>query len=160
MARRRVRMSLRLAPLEAFGQWTSREITEPDVEPLGRLMLDAYRDTIDYEGETLDDAVAEVRQTLEGRYGAAMRACSRLIEEDGCPVAACIIVRSDETGTPLLAFSMTAPEFQGQGLQAFLLGESINRLLGEGYRELHLVVTEGNAPARHLYDKLGFRELG
>ena len=153
-------MSLRLAPADAVGPWSSREMVEQDIEPVGRLMLDAYRDTIDYDGETLEDAVAEVRGTLEGRYGEVMRACSRLVEEAGRPVAACVVVRSDETGTPLLAFSMTDPEFQGRGLQTFLLGESINRLLREGHRELHLVVTEGNAPARHLYDKLGFRELG
>jgi len=35
-----------------------------DADELGQLILDAYRDTIDDEGETLDDAVGIVQQLI------------------------------------------------------------------------------------------------
>ena len=49
------------------------------------------------------------------------------------------------------------PDFKNQGMAAFLLKNSINALLAHGYKELYLVVTQGNLEAQHLYEKIGFR---
>ena len=45
-------------------------------------MLDAYRGTIDDEGETLEDALAEVDRTFAGEYGEFLGAFSRVIERE------------------------------------------------------------------------------
>ena len=39
-------------------------LTEADTEALAGLMLDAYVGTIDYEGENLEDARAEIEEYL------------------------------------------------------------------------------------------------
>jgi ribosomal protein S18 acetylase RimI-like enzyme len=31
--------------------------------------------------------------------------------------------------------------------------------MDNGYKELYLIVTEGNEPAEHLYKKIGFQKL-
>jgi ribosomal protein S18 acetylase RimI-like enzyme len=140
--------------------WAVRNIRDDDMPDLSRLMLDAYRGTIDYEGETLDDAAAEIRGTLGGQYGPFLRDCSFAVEESDELVAACLVTWSDILKAPFLAYSITRPDRQSQGLAAFLIKTSVNALLARGHRELHLVVTEGNAPAQHLYEKLGFRACG
>ncbi len=57
---------------------------------------------------------------------------------------------------PLLAYSMTHPDFKSRGMATYLLKSAINALLTFGYKELFLVVTDGNAPAQHVYEKVGF----
>lgn len=137
-----------------------RNVVEEDAPALGALMLAAYRDTVDYEGETLTDAVAEVRKTLAGGYGPFLSNCSFLAERAGGPVAACLVTLGDDGRTPLLAFSITHPGFQRQGLAGRLIGNAAKALIERGFTELALVVTGTNEPARRLYEKLGFRSAG
>jgi ribosomal protein S18 acetylase RimI-like enzyme len=118
-------------------------------------MFHAYRGTIDDEGETFEDSSAEVARTLDGGYGQVMWNSSFLVERGGQAVAAIIVTWWQEA--PLVAFVMTHPAAKGQGLGTLLLQQSINALLQEGQRELYLFVTEGNAPAQHIYTNLGFR---
>ena len=49
---------------------------------------------------------------------------------------------------------------QGRGLAGFLIERSLDALARAGYPTLFLAVTEGNAPAQRLYDRLGFRRVG
>ena len=141
-------------------RWPARPVTLGDGPLLGALMYDAYHDTIDDEGETPASAVAEIEETLRGKYGPLLGACSFVIEEDGRALGATIITNwSDErTGTrqPLLAFLMVRPEASGQGMGTYLLSQSINALLAHGERELVLFVTVGNSAAQRVYQKLGF----
>ena len=85
----------------------ARTVSRDDVPALGQLMLAAYRDTIDYQGETLKEAVAEVRGTLDGQYGTFLGDCSFLVEEGGQLLAVCMLTWSEELKAPLLTFSMT-----------------------------------------------------
>lgn len=150
-------MKIKLRRLPLRGGWLFRPITEGDLEALGTLMLEAYRGTIDYEGETLEDAKKEVWTVLSGGYGACLKDCSYVIEAEDEILSATMVVLSDEMDRPLLAFSMTHPEHKRKGMAEFLLKASINWLFDAGYEELLLVVTEGNAGAIRLYEKLGFR---
>ncbi|MFC1683343.1 GNAT family N-acetyltransferase [Candidatus Zixiibacteriota bacterium] len=159
MARSRVRMKLYLGDQAPETSPAARSISRDDLPALGELMLAAYRDTIDYEGETLKEAVAEVRGTLDGQYGPFLGDCSFLIEEKGQLLAACMITWSAELKAPLLTFSMTRPKAQRRGMGTMLIKTSINALVDRGHRDLYLVVTEGNAPALHLYEKMGFRAV-
>src|SRR5215217_8087161 len=46
-----------------------RPATTSDASSLAELMIDAYRGTIDYDGETFDDALAEVNAFFAGERG-------------------------------------------------------------------------------------------
>lgn len=157
LAKSRVKMKLRLKKQEFKRSWRCRNISAEDTRSLGVLMLRSYQGTIDYEGETQEAAISEIRETINGKYGPLLERCSFLVEEDEQAVSACIITWSEKENLPLLAFSMTHPDFKNQGMATFLLKKSINALLAQGYKELYLVVTEGNLDARHLYEKIGFQ---
>lgn len=157
MAKSRVKMKLILKQQELEKSWSCRNISPKDIHSIGILMLESYRDTIDYEGETLEDAISEIRSTINGKYGLLLKRCSFVIEENGQAISACIVTWSEEVNLPLLAFSMTHPDLKNQGMATFLLKKSINTLLAQGYKKLYLVVTEGNIAAKHLYEKIGFQ---
>jgi ribosomal-protein-alanine N-acetyltransferase len=53
-----------------------------------------------------------------------------------------------------------APGWQGRGLSRELLALHLRRLAGLGARAVFLEVGEHNAPARRLYRRAGFREVG
>ncbi len=155
----RYRMKIKLHRQPLAGSWLFRTITESDPEGLGRLMLDAYRGTVDYHGETIEDALEEVDAVLRGDYGPFLKDCSFVIEDEDKLLSASMVVFSDDLEQPLLAFSMTHPEHKRKGMAKFLLKATINWLLDANYKELHLVVTDGNVEAVKLYEKLGFSRV-
>jgi [ribosomal protein S18]-alanine N-acetyltransferase len=53
-----------------------------------------------------------------------------------------------------------ARAWQGRGLARRLLDLHLRRLAGLGLRAVFLEVDEDNEPARRLYDRAGFREVG
>ena len=53
-----------------------------------------------------------------------------------------------------------APGERGRGIAAKILSRHLSRLAAAGIREVFLEVDEGNAPARKLYARAGFREVG
>ena len=154
----RIKMYLHLREQHTGKSWDYRTIAHSDIDSLGTLMLESFRNTIDYEGETLTDAVGEVKATLNGKYGPFLRECSYLIEEKGQPISACIVVYSEEMSHPLITYTMTHPNYTNRGMATFLLKKSMNALLARKYKGVYLVVTEGN-PARQIYEKIGFRPL-
>ena len=140
--------------------WSARTISALDGPLLGVLMYDAYHDTIDDEGESPDEAQAEIASVLGGKHGPLLEACSFVVEEGGRALGATIVTDwiDERTGKrqPLLAFLMVHPDAAGQGMGTFLLSKSINALLTHGERELVLFVTVGNSAAQRVYQKLGF----
>ena len=125
-----------------------------DAVALGRLFLDAYVGTIDYEGETEADAAGVVQSTFDGEFGEFVRHASMVVEEGGELVSASFVTLWK--GAPLLAFSVTAPPHKGRGLAGLCIRASMRALEGAGYSELHLFVTPGNDPALSAYNRLGF----
>lgn len=91
-----------------------RSPTEGDIEALGELMYRAYLGTIDYEDETLEQSVAEIRKTYQGDYGRFDPEHSSIAERNGLVVSATLITRWQDR--PFVAFSMTDPRFARQGL--------------------------------------------
>jgi len=55
------------------------------VSEVGRVLLAAYRNTVDDEGEDESDAIGEVEQTVEGQYGPFLPEAS-FVAEDGGPI--------------------------------------------------------------------------
>lgn len=125
-----------------------------DAPAIAELMLAAYRGTIDDEGETPEETLEAVQRMFAGEYGALLWNISEVTERDG-RLASAIICTVWE-GRPFVAFTVTAPQYKGQGLARAGLVRAINRLAAAGDPILRLIVTRGNAPAERLYASLGF----
>jgi ribosomal protein S18 acetylase RimI-like enzyme len=139
-----------------------RAVVPADKEALAELMLDAYRDTVDYNNETLADAVSEIEHTLSGSYGRFLAGCSFVVTgEDGLSSATLVTLPDEGTRSecPLLAFAITRKRDQRRGLASALILRSAAALRERGYRRLGLGVTADNEPARRLYARLGFRRV-
>ena len=131
-----------------------RAPTGADAANLAVLMLDAYRDTIDYDGETLEQARQEVESFLNGVYGPPLLNCSRLGFLDGNLAAACLVSRWGEH--PLICFVMTGARWKNQGLAQAVLHQTLQCLAAAGHPLVDAVITEGNHPSERLFARIGF----
>lgn len=161
--RKRLRLVLDLVSAPGPTDIACRTAAPSDRETLAALMLDAYRGTVDYDDESLDDALREIGHTLSGSYGRFLSDCSFVLDGEAGLSSACLVTLLNEgkpEETPLLAFAMTRKRDQRRGLSSALIQCSIAALSGLGYSRLSLAVTADNTPARRLYEKLGFRPWG
>lgn len=132
-----------------------RTAARDDLPALGEVMYQAYRGTVDDEGESELGALEELKRTMDGKYGEFNWAASQVAEVDHAPVASSLVTTWQRF--PLLAFTITLPQWQRRGIGGRLILRSAELLSGQGHRELRLVVTRTN-PAINLYRKLGFLE--
>jgi GNAT superfamily N-acetyltransferase len=138
----------------------ARALGSADAAALARLMFDAYKGTIDDEGEPFEGAVAEVNKTFEGGYGPMVWGASFVtpsVEDPAVLDSASVVTLWREE--PLLAFSMTRPEAKRRGHAEALIRASARSLAGLGHGRVVLVVTAGNVAAERLYEKLGFQDI-
>lgn len=133
-----------------------RNPTLEQAEPLGALLLDAYRGTPDDEGETAADAVAEVKGYFAGKHGRAMPEASTVAWRGQEPVALCFVAWWQARDVPFIAFIGTRADSKGSGIARLLLGESLRRLSRAGHAECRAVITDGNAPSEALFKGRGF----
>ena len=117
-------------------------------------MLDAYRGTVDDEGGGISEAEEEVRRVFAGVYGPFDAAASEVVVREGAAVSATLVTEYE--GKALVAFSMTAKAWQRRGLARRGLFRVMARLRRAGRKDVWLAVTEGNVPARGLYESVGF----
>jgi len=127
------------------------------VSEVGRVLLAAYRGTVDDDGEDESDAIGEVEQTVEGQYGPFLPEAS-FVAEDGDPIVGASLVTLFES-RPFLAYVVVHPDAQRRGLASRLIAAGGNALLAAGHTELDLLVTEANEPAVALYRHLGFEQV-
>jgi len=158
LSTRRLAMVLRLRRQPDTRAFPCRTVTHQDRESLAILLYAAFRDSVDDEGETPADARAEIDRLFSGAFGRFLPECSFLIEADEQIVSACLVTWFEHHEAPLVAFSMTRPEYRKQGMARFLLQQAMNALIQRGESQLTLVVTPENQPARTLYRSLGFSE--
>ena len=156
MGRTRSEYRLRsLDDLPARPDITARPPAEADRETLARLLLDAYRDTIDDEGEDLDDA----RDAIDHYLGVIDRERSAVVvDADAAPVAACFVLTVD--GIVYIDPIIVATAHQGGGLGAALVADVLRRLAADGITEVGATVTDGNIPSERLFARLGFERVG
>jgi len=131
-----------------------RTFVAADEPHVGALMYRAYVDTVDYAGETLEQAAAEVRKTISGEYGEFVPTCSKVVVRAGILVSATMVTRFQDR--PFVAFTFTDPAVTRQGLARECMQAAMAQLYAQGERELRLVVTLANTPAIRLYARLGF----
>ena len=128
-----------------------------DTDALAELMLEAYRGTIDYEGETMIESVAEVQGWwAAARAGPPLADVSRLAFAGPLLVSACLVSDFQERQFPLIAYVTTHPEWKRRGAGKLVLGVVLEALHAEGYREIRTVITEGNMASERLFARMGF----
>ena len=132
-----------------------RPIVEADLNSLAALMLDSYIGTIDYTGETLDDAIEEVRRFFE--RGNPLLNQSLVVEEGDELVSAVLI--SIEEDAPFIAYVMTNASRKKEGLAKLVTKTSLKRLKDAGHGNVVFYITEGNAPSEGLFASLGARRI-
>lgn len=151
---RKLRYEINLSsPVQADGAdgITLRSISGDDLEGLAQLMLDSYVGTIDYEGETLDDARDEVRRFIDS--GSVLLDCS-LVAEDKGKIVSGVLVSLLEEG-PFIGYVMTIPSHKNQGLARLVTMAAMKRLAAEGHELATLYITDGNVASEALFDSLG-----
>jgi L-amino acid N-acyltransferase YncA len=128
--------------------------TAADGDALAALVLEAYRGTIDDEGEDLDAARAFVAQSLSE---SPLLVASWLASTPQGLVAAVLLHRWREQ--PLVQFVVTRPEHKGQGLASLLMRRTLSSLCGLGEAQLVAFITEGNVASERLFARLGFERV-
>lgn len=131
-----------------------------DLEELASLMLDAYRGTIDEEGETYEDALNEVRAYFSGQRGGPAQLDGSQIFERGRTIrAACLVADWTERRAPIIAYVMTRADWKRQGYAEALLVACLRDLKDQECSEVWAVITEGNEPAEKLFQQIGFQRM-
>lgn len=134
-----------------------RQVHRKDIDLLAAAFLDAYIDTIDYEGETPKEAVNEIQHAFDGAYGKlVLKAsfCLRIEKE----IVSTIFVFLDEE-TLMIGFMTTKASYKKKGYGEVLLKYTLNKLQQLHFQQVVLYVTKGNHPAQKLYEKLGFKYI-
>ena len=118
---------------------------------LAEAFFDAYLNTIDYEGETIDDAEAEINNVFAGEYGKFIANLSSCIVENG-KVLSALFVTSSEPGKLFIPYVITVKEAQGKGLATLLLNRFLTLAPKNGWKVAELFVTKGNSNAIKIYE--------
>jgi len=127
-----------------------------NIETLAELMISAYHGTIDYDGESFHDAMAELDSYLHGDNVQPILDCSWLLFVDGSLASACLVGDWIDREIPLIAYVMTAGEWKKKGFSKIVLGASLECLVNDGYSQVAAVITEGNRPSEKLFHGYGF----
>ena len=123
-------------------------------------MVEAYRGTVDYEGETLKDAVAEVRAFLAGeRGGPPLLTASRIAMAGSRMVGACLVAEWHHRQQALVAYVMTRAEWKNHGVARQMACAVLEALSKQGYRDIRAIITKGNTPSERLFARLGFETV-
>ncbi|WP_299957392.1 GNAT family N-acetyltransferase [uncultured Modestobacter sp.] len=143
-------------PLPEVDRTGVRVAREADLPAMAEVMAEAYRGTVDDEGEDQPAALAELRSTAAGTHGPPLPDAWLLAEEAGEVAAAVVCTRWQ--GLPFVAQAVTHPRWQRRGHGTRLLLAAATTLRAGGETRLSLIVTRRN-PAHALYQRLGFTEI-
>jgi ribosomal protein S18 acetylase RimI-like enzyme len=127
-----------------------------------RLLWQTYRNHVDAEindqygseagSERLVDNIVRHRGC-----GEQLPKASRVtLHEPSRKLAGVLAITSVRAGTAHVPQVAVAPEFQGLGLGTAMMEPAFRDLACRGFREVTLTVTEANAGAVRLYERLGF----
>jgi RimJ/RimL family protein N-acetyltransferase len=137
-----------------------RALSAADLRKLAELMLEAYRNTIDYEGEGVAEAIAEVEGYFSHEAENPAIAHHSVALASGDAIAcACMIKLWRRRGVPLVGYVMCHPDRKHRGLATLALHEAIGNLQRAGFGEVRAIITEGNAPSEALFARAGFQRV-
>jgi hypothetical protein len=124
-----------------------------DHDSVSLLMLDAYRGTVDDEGEGEDDA----RSAIDDYFGRIQWRHSVVIEDAEQLIAMSFVVIVD--GRHYIDPVATLAPWKGRGWGRTAVLASLGSLAGDGVPEVGAVITDGNTPSERLFAGLGFARV-
>ena len=130
------------------------EVRDDDRASLAVLLLDAYRGTIDDEGENEDDAV----EAIEWSLSRAVRPHSFVAGDGDALVAMSFVVVVG--GRHYIDPVATAASHKRSGLGRSIVAHSLQALAESGVDEAGAVITDGNVASERLFASLGFTRVG
>ena len=143
---------------DSFAEGIWRNPTIADQKILAELMLDSYRDTIDYDGETIEDARHEVESYFASQDSTWLASSWLSITENDLACASLVGFWKDRN-SPIIAYVMTASQHKGKHLATMGVSRSLESLAEKNYTKVHAVITEGNVPSERVFTRLGFRRF-
>ncbi|MET4003763.1 MULTISPECIES: GNAT family N-acetyltransferase [Arthrobacter] len=154
-----VTLIARTTPLERELKTASRTIVDSDLPRLGELYFTAYDAGI--AGETLDAAIADMKNAFVGKYGTLLPDASHVaLDENGKIVAAVLVVEralgDAMPDAPFIIELITDREHRRRGLAEDLVLATLDTLFNNGKRDVALRVESTNSAALALYLSLDF----
>lgn len=152
----RIAMKCQLIQWELSKKINYEKISRQSIPHLAKAMLDAYKDTVDDEGERVDDLIRALYCIIEeGQYGIFLPDASFQIQQNGMIISAILV--SLYHNQPLIVSLFTRKKYMNLGIAGSLMKKSMNALREQGYDQLNLFVHKENKNAMHLYKKMGFK---
>ncbi len=153
----RTRSEYRLSPIATQPpsvELVTREVNGTDRNALAALMLDAYRGTIDDEGEDTADALAAV----DGYLAEMQQQQSFVVIENDRVVAMAFVTVVD--GVHYVDPIVVASDRKRTGLGRQAVRMLLNTLATAGITEVGATITDGNIASEKLFVGLGFTRQG
>jgi Acetyltransferase (GNAT) family len=153
----RTRSEYRMSPIRvspASGSLATNHPVDEQRDALAALLLDAYRHTIDDEGESLDDAGRAIDHYLES----IVRPHSFVVL-DGADLVAfsfVLVVNDVHYIDPVVVASVR----KRHGLGSRVVGLCLRSLAEAGVTEVGATITDGNVASERLFIGLGFCRHG
>lgn len=123
-------------------------------------MIDAYPGTVDFDDETIEDAINEIQAYLDGeRGGVPLLQFSRLALREDTLLSACLVAEWEQRQQPIVAYIMTRANSKNQGVARYLLTSVLRLLQDAGRTSVGAVITEGNTASERLFMSLGFERV-
>ena len=132
----------------------ARNVGNGDREQAAALLLDAYRGTVDDEGETDADALEAVDHYFEQIL---WKHSYVLVEGNVLQATAFVVVLDGQHYIDPVCTRATA---KGTGLGTAMVVECLDSLAAAGVREVGATITDGNVPSERLFTRLGFVRVG
>ena len=143
------------APGDGIDEADVRLVDDADRQELAVVLLDAYRGTVDDEGENEQDAL----DAIDSFLGRSDRRASVVVTEEGGRIVAMSFVVF-VAGRHFIDPVATSADRKGRGLGTAAVRASLRRLRDHGIDDVGAVITDGNRPSEHLFARLGFERIG
>jgi hypothetical protein len=127
-----------------------RPVASTDAEALAELMPEAYRDTIDYEGEEIEEAREAIADFFSN---APLLGASMIASVNGAAASAVLVTSLD--AAPFISFVVSHPTHKRNGLAHQVVTAACQRLVDTGENEVRFAITNGNVASEALFGKLG-----
>ena len=153
----RTRSEYRMSPIPVATPQCSLKARHPvdtDRDALAALLLDGYRNTIDYDGEELDDAYVAIDEYLTR----IERPYSFVVFEQDIAVAFSFVVVVNETH--YIDPVVVAPARKQRGLARATVQLCLASLAAAGIADVGAAITDGNIASERLFAGLGFDRRG
>lgn len=154
-----VTLIAKTTPLERELKTASRTVQETDIPRLGELYFTAYDAGV--AGDSLEAAMADMRESYAGKYGAFLPDASHVaLDEAGKIVAAVLVVEravgNDTPDAPFIIELITDRNHRRRGLAEDLVLATLDTLFNNGQKDVALRVEATNSAALALYLSLDF----